>query len=70
MTSTAKAVAGIVPGVMSVALLGESLKFLPSKKELEGKKKAKPKKMVKSFVNIMVGVPLIGATAGMVAKLP
>lgn len=67
---TAKSVASIVPGVMSLALVGESLKFLPTEKELKGKKKVKPKKMVKSFTKIMVGVPLISATAGMINKLP
>ena len=67
--STAKTVAGIVPGVMAVGLLGESLKMLPTKKELEGKKKIKPKKIIKGFVTTMVGVPLIGATAGVVNKL-
>lgn len=68
--STAKSVAGIIPGVMSVALVSESLKFLPTEKELKAKKKAKPKKLVKGFVKVMVGIPLIGATAGMVNKLP
>jgi len=68
--STAKAVAGIVPGVMAVGLLGRSLKYLPSEKELKGKGKMKPVKIVPLFAEIAVGVPLIGATAGMVAKLP
>lgn len=67
--STAKSVAGIVPGVMSVGLLGESLKMLPTKKELE-EGKMKPKKIVKSFTTMVIGVPLIGATASMVNKLP
>jgi len=66
---TAKAIAGIIPGVMSIGLLGRTLKFLPSEKELKGKK-GKPMKIVPLFAEIAVGVPLIGATAGMVAKLP
>ncbi len=72
MASTAKTVMGIVPGVMSLGLLGESMKMLPSKKEWEGKKKKSPspKKMIKGFTTIMIGIPLIGATAGMVNKLP
>ncbi len=70
MVSTTKAVMGIVPGVMSLGLLGESLKVLPSKKQLKGKEKIKPKKIVKGFVTTMIGVPLIGATAGIVNKLP
>ena len=68
--STAKTVAGIIPGVMSLGLLSESMKMLPSKKEWKGKKKQKPKKLVKGFTKIMIGVPLIGATAGMVNTLP
>jgi len=68
--STAKTVAGIIPGVMSLGLLGESMKMLPSKKGLKGKKKQKPKKMIKGFTKIMVGVPLIGATSEMVNALP
>ena len=69
MAGTAKSVAGIVPGVMAIGLLGRTLKFLPSEKDL-GKAKAKPLKIVPLFVEVAVGVPLIGATAGMVAKLP
>jgi len=68
--STAKTVAGIVPGVMAIGLLGRTLKFLPSEKELKGRRKAKPVKIVPLFTEVAVGVPLISATAGMVAKLP
>ena len=76
--STAKAVAGIIPGVMAVGLLGRTMSYLPTEmkvpakagtKELSGKAKPKPLKTVKMFTEIAVGVPLIGATAGMVAKL-
>lgn len=68
--STAKTVAGIVPGVMAVGLLGESMKMLPGKKGWKGKKKQSPKKLIKGFTTIAIGVPLIGATAGMVNTLP
>ena len=68
--STAKSVAGIIPGVMAVGLLGRTLKYLPTEKELKGKAKMKPMKIVPLFVEVAVGVPLIRATAGMVAKLP
>jgi len=67
--STAKSVAGIVPGVMSIGLLGESLKMLPSEKDMK-KGKISPKKMIKGATTMLVGIPLIGATAGMVNKLP
>jgi len=69
MASTAKAIVGVVPGIMSIGLLGRTLKFLPSKKELEGKVKMKPMKIVPLFAEIAVGVPLIGATSGMINKL-
>jgi len=67
--STTKAVAGVIPGVMAVGLLGRTLKYLPTDKELSGKAKVKPMKTVKMFTEIAIGVPLIGATAGMVNKL-
>jgi len=67
--STVKAVAGVIPGVMALGLLGRTLKYLPTDKELSGKAKPKPMKTVKMFTEIAVGVPLIGATAGMVNKL-
>ena len=67
--STAKSVAGIVPGVMSIGLMGESLKMLPTEKEMK-KGKIKPKKLIKGATTILIGVPLIGATAGMVNKIP
>ena len=68
--STTKAVMGIVPGVMSLGLVAESMKMLPTKTGLKGKKEMHSKKMIKGFTKIMIGVPLIGATAGMVNKLP
>ena len=69
MASTAKTVAGIIPGVMAIGLLGRTLKYIPTEKELKGKKKVKPMKIVPLFVDVAVGVPLIGATATMVGKL-
>ncbi len=68
--STAKSVAGIIPGVMAVGLLGRTLKYLPTEKELKGKAKMKPMKIVPLFAEVVISVPLIGAAAGMVAKLP
>lgn len=67
--STAKSVAGIIPGVMSIGLLGRTMSYLPTEKELKGETKMKPMKPVKMFTEIMIGVPLIGATAGMINKL-
>ncbi len=63
---TAKTIAKIVPGVMSLALVGESLKPLKD----FGKGEPKPKKIFKSGLTILVGVPIIGAVSKQVNLLP
>lgn len=68
--STAKAIAGVVPGLMAVSLVGRTISYLPKDKELKGKVKPKPMKPIQMFTEIAVGVPFVGATAGMVNKLP
>lgn len=70
-------VLNIVPGVMSLALLGESTKMLPkqdwdiktSKKDLRKRNKAQMDNIISGFVKISVGIPLIGATSGMIARV-
>jgi len=64
MTFT-KSIVSIVPGVMSIGLLGNTLQVLPKKG-----KKVKPQKMVNVFATTMIGVPLIGSTSNMISKLP
>jgi hypothetical protein len=75
-----KDVLGIVPGVMSLGVLGESMKMLPGGmtggKGKKGNGFGKPmnyKKqngnMIKGFGNIMVGTALIGATSSMINKM-
>ena len=83
MTTTGN-VAGIVPGLMGIALVGESMKMLP--KDMTGFNRSKSStkmnsrpfamnhkkqngKMIKGFGNIMVGSALIGGTAGMINNL-
>jgi len=66
--NTAKSIAGVIPGVMSLGLVGESVKMLPKKKEIK-KGKTNSKKIVKGAVQTIIGIPLIGATAGMINKL-
>ncbi len=66
--STAKTIAGVIPGVMSLGLVGESLKMLPTEKDIKTEN-ISPKKMIKGATTMLVGIPLIGATAGMVNKL-
>ena len=68
--STAKSIAGIVPGLQAAALVGANLKtmdyYLQPRK---GKKKKGMGRMVKMGVGNLVAIPLIGATAGMVNAL-
>jgi len=54
-----------IPGIMALGVLGRSMEFLPRK----GKKPMGPKKMVKGFVDIMVGTSLIGPVATQVNLL-
>ncbi len=61
-------VAGIIPGMMSLSLLGRSVKMTPQYWG-NGKKKANGKKMIKGFIPIMIGTTMIKPVAGMVAGL-
>ena len=65
MVSFHKPMAGIIPGMMSLALVGKSAKLV--KKSLKGK--SKPEDFIKSSIGILVGIPLIGAVAGSVSGL-
>ena len=73
MASTAKSIVGIVPGVMSLGLVGEAMKNVPKLDKIGKPKKGKLKKQnaqfLKSSVKILVGVPLVGAVAGQVNVL-
>jgi len=61
---TAKTILGVIPTMQSLALAGHAYKMIP-------KKKVSPKKQMKNLVKgatgILVGIPLIKATAGQVA---
>ena len=73
MTDFTKSVAGVIPGMMSLSLVGKSAKLVPqlmakpTDDSLKGK--TKPGDFIKGSMDILVGVPLIGAVAGSVAKL-
>ena len=66
--SVQKDVLGVVPGLMSVSLLAKNMKALEfNNKTKMGLTKIKPmstKKMLKLGTTNVVGVALIGATAG------
>ena len=65
MVSLEKNIAGIIPGVMAIGLVGRTAKMADS--SLKGK--GKPGDFIKSSIEILVGVPLIGAVSGSVAGL-
>jgi len=67
--SFTKPIAGLIPGFMALGLVGQSVKTVPKNWGPKGVQKVNSKKMIKGFVPIMIGVPLIGATAGMVSGL-
>jgi len=62
-------IAHLIPGMMSLSLLGRSTQMIPHQYWGNGKKKVKDKSIIKGFTEIMIGVPMIGATAGMVSGL-
>ena len=66
--STAKSIAGIVPGLQATALVGANLKTMNYYLKPRKKKKGMGK-MVKMGVGNLVAIPLIGATAGMINTL-
>lgn len=68
-------VAHLIPGMMSLSLVGKSAQMIPKtyrsqQNWLGGNgKKLKKTNTIKSFTEIMIGVPLISATAGMTSGL-
>jgi len=61
-----KAILGIVPGLMSTALVGENLKLFDIGKK---GKSISSKKLMKVGVTNMVGIGIIGSTSSMINKL-
>ena len=64
-----KSVAGMVPGMLSLSLLGRSVQMIPKNFRIKGVQKANSKNLIKGFVPIMVGIPMIKPVSGMVAAL-
>ncbi len=66
----AKPVASLVPGLMSLSLVGHTAKMVPRDWSPKGMKKVDPLHMVKGFTGIMVGIPMVGIVSNQVAALP
>lgn len=63
-------VANIIPGTMALSLAGKSIQNIPQNDFWgNGKKKTKDKNMIKGFVPIMAGIPMIGIVSGQVSAL-
>jgi hypothetical protein len=77
-TNIVKPILGTAVGLQSLALVGVAAKTIPKDAFDFSMKKKKMKKvnfkkqtgnMIKGGVGLMIGIPLVGATAGMVNKL-
>ena len=64
-----KPVAEVIPGMMSLALVGKSVKMIPKDFSKSTKKKKQSKDFIKGSTELLIGIPLIGAVAGSIAKL-
>lgn len=64
-----KSIAGVIPGVMSLSLLGHSMQMIP--KEFGGKADSKKgtANFLKGFTGVMVGIPMIKSVSTSVAAL-
>jgi hypothetical protein len=71
-----KPLLGTAVGLQSLALVGVAAQTIPKgafdftpKKGKRVNHKKQTGKMIKGFTGLMVGIPLVGATAGMVNQL-
>jgi hypothetical protein len=72
-----KPLLGTAVGLQSLALVGVAAQtvpkgafdFTPKKRMKKINHKKQTGKMIKGFTGLMVGIPLVGATAGMVNQL-
>lgn len=62
-------VASLIPGTMALSVLGRSTQMIPYEYWGNGKKKGKDKSMIKGFVPIIAGIPMISATANLTSGL-
>ncbi len=70
MTFTAKSVGGLIPGFMALGLVGRSVQMIPKDWGPKGLKKSGTGDLIKGFVPIMVGIPMIGHVSTQIAALP
>jgi len=64
-----KTILGIVPGFMALSVVGKSMETIPKGWGSKGTKQVNTKKMIGSFVPIMVSVPMIKIVSTQVAAL-
>lgn len=64
-----KQVAGLIPGFMALGLVGHSTQMIPKDWGPKGVKKVNSKDMIKGFVPIMIGVPMIGQVSKSISAL-
>ncbi len=62
-------IANLIPGMMSLSVMGRSAQMIPKTYWGNGKKKGKDKNMIKGFTEIMIGTTMIKPVAGMVSGL-
>jgi len=62
-------VSKLIPGMMALSLVGHTVKTIPKDWGPKGVKKVGSKDIIKGFVPIMIGVPMIRATSSMVSTL-
>jgi len=71
--TTAKSIAGIVPGIASLGIMGRSIQMLPKTWDQKGLKKHSKNfksKYIGGFVDIAATTPMVGIMANQVAALP
>ena len=64
-------VSNLIPGMMSLSVLGRTTQMIPTTGQYwgNGKKKTNSKNMIKGFTEIMIGTKMIKQVAEMVAEL-
>jgi len=64
-----KSILAPVPGLQSVALVGRDYRMVPQKGYMKSKSNYGPKKFIKGYIDLTVGIGLTKATAGQINKL-